>query len=137
MAKFVFTDVSLTVDGTDLSDHVESVSIAYQADAVELTAMGDSARNYLAGLTDGTITVTFLQDYAASNVDAILFPLVGAAGVDLVVKPTSASVGASNPSFTVACILTDYSGPVDATVGDAAKASATFQMTEAVARATS
>lgn len=137
MAKFVFTDASITVDGTDLSSNTESVTMQYQADAVECTTFGDSARSYLSGLTDGTVQVTFFQDYDASSVDAILFPLVGAAAVDVVVKPTSGAAATTNPEFTVACILTDYSGPVDASVGDAAQASATFQMTEGITRATS
>ena len=137
MAKFVFTDASLVVNSVDLSDHVESVTVAYNSDAVEDTAMGSTARSYKPGLTDSTVQVTFFQDYASSKVDATLFGLVGAAATTLVIKPTSSSVGATNPSFTVSAILTDYSGPVDASVGDAAKASATFQCTVALVRATS
>lgn len=127
MSKFVFTDASLTVGGVDLSDHVESVTLAYQSDAVETTSMGDSARTYVSGLTDATIQVSFFQDYDAASVNATLFPLVGGAATSLVIKPTSGAVAATNPSYTMNCVLTDYTGPVDASVGDAAKASATFQ----------
>jgi hypothetical protein len=137
MAKFVFTDASLVVDSVDLSEYVESVTVGYSSDAVESTAMGSTARSYEPGLTDSTISVTFFQDYAATKVDATLFGLIGAAATTLVVKPTSDAVGTDNPSFTVSAILNDYSGPVDASVGDAAKASATFQCTTALVRATS
>jgi hypothetical protein len=137
MAKFVFTDASFTVDSVDLSTNVESVTIGYSSDAVETTAMGSTARGYNPGLTDSTISVTFFQDYAATKVDATLFPLVGAAAVTIVIKPTSDAVGSENPSFTVSALLNDYSGPVDASVGDAAKASAMFQCTTAIVRATS
>ena len=136
MAKLVFTDAVFTVGGTDLSDHVETVTLAYQADAVEVTAMGASAREYLSGLTDGTCQITFYQDYAASSVDATLFALVGASESACTVKPTSGAISTSNPEFQFNAILTDYSGPVDASVGDAGQASATFQLTSAVTRDT-
>lgn len=136
MAKFVYTNAYVSINSVDLSDHVESVTLAYQADAVEVTAMGDAARNYVAGLTDGTLTVTFLQDFAAGEVDATLFGLVGAAAFACAVRPVNTTIAATNPEFQFNAILTDYSGPVDASVGDAAKASATFQLTSAVTRDT-
>jgi hypothetical protein len=134
MSKLVFTDAVVFIDTTDLSDHVESVTLSVSADSIELTGMGSTAREYGAGLTDGSLSVTFFQDYAASEVDVTLFTLVGAAAFACTVKPTSAAISATNPEYQFSAILTDYSGPVDASVGDAAKASATFQLTTAVTR---
>jgi hypothetical protein len=134
MSKFVFTDAVVFINTVDLSDHVESVTLATSADAVELTAMGATAREYGSGLKNGSLSVTFFQDYAASEVDVTLFSLVGAAAFACTVKPTSAAISATNPEFQFNALLTDYSGPVDASVGDAAKASATFQLTTAVTR---
>lgn len=136
MAKFVLNDASVVIDSVDLSDHVESVSLSYSADMVEVTCMGATGHEYAAGLVNGTLTLTFRQDFDADSVDATLFALVGAAGVTCVVKPTSSAVGATNPTFTGTALLSDYSGPVDGSVGSAANASATFQVSGAIARAT-
>jgi hypothetical protein len=133
MSKFVFTDAVVFINTVDLSDHVESVTLSVTADSIELTGMGATAREYGAGLTDGSLSVTFFQDYTAAEVDVTLFSLVGAAAFACTVKPTSAAISVSNPEFQFSALLTDYS-PADASVGDAAKASATFQLTTAVTR---
>ena len=59
-------------------------------------------------------SVTLFQDY--TNVDSVLFPLVGTT-IACVWKPGSGSVAASNPSFTGNALVTDYN-PVSGTVGD-------------------
>lgn len=137
MAKFALTDAYLDVDGTDLSDHVESIRLAYDAEMVDVTCMGDTGRTYTTGLVNGTLTVTFRQDYDASSVDATLFPLIGGASAAIEVRPTSAAAGTTNPSFTGTCYLQSYDGPVSGSVGQAANASATFQVSGTVSRATS
>ena len=100
MAKFVFKDCSIVLDGTDLSNKVESVTINYSADTPEDTAMGAGTHSRQPGLLDWTIEINFRQDFAAANVDAKLFPLIGATAFVTVIKPTSAAVSATNPSYT-------------------------------------
>lgn len=136
MPKFALKDASLTIDGTDLSDHVESLELSYEADMVEVTSMGDVGREYTPGLTNGTLSVTFRQNYDAGKVDATLFPLLGGASAAIVVKPTSGAVAATNPSFTATAHLSSYSGPVSGSVGDVANASAEFQLSGPITRAT-
>lgn len=125
MAEFVLKDASLVVNSVDLSDHVNSVTINYSAEIQDKTAMGDDSRTKLAGLKDFSIDVEFNQDHAASNVDATLFPLIGAAAFTVVVKPTSGSVSATNPSYSGSCLLESYA-PIGGGVGD--KASTTISM---------
>ena len=117
MAKFVLTDATVSIDGTDLSDHVESLTINYGAETPEQTAMTDITRRRLPGLIDWTIDVTFRSDFAASSVDAILFPLVGAAAVEVIIKPTSGAISATNPAFTGQVLIGTYN-PLAGTVGD-------------------
>jgi hypothetical protein len=138
MAKFVFDDASLTVGGTDLSDHIETITLAYDGESVECTSMGDSGRTYLSGLTTFTVDVTFRQDFDASKVDVTLFSLVGGSSAALVMRPIGTDVVSStNPQFSGSAILTTYSGPLAGTVGDIANATAAFQGTGALTRATS
>jgi len=77
MARIVLTDVGVVIGTTDLSDHVASVTINQNVDAVETTAFGDGGRTRTGGLEDSSITLDFHQDFATSNVDATIAPLVG------------------------------------------------------------
>ena len=135
MAKTILLDASVTVNSVDLSDHVESVEINISKDDVDLTSMGASAREHGAGLRDDQIVVNFFQDFAANEVDATLWPLLSSTGFTVVVKPTSASVSSTNPSFTATCLLFEYA-PLAGSVGEASQTSVTFQCTGAVVRAT-
>jgi len=126
MAQIVLTDVSVTINSVDLSDHVTSVTINHDADAVEITAMSDTAHKFTGGLENISVTVELQNDYAASSVDATLSPLVGSTTTVLIV-PTSAAVGATNPSFTVSDALCVSYQPVSGGVGELGTASVEFQ----------
>lgn len=98
--------------------------------------MSDDDREFLPGLRNWTMTLTMRNDFAASQVDATLYPLVGAAAFAVIARPTSAVVGATNPEYTGNAILTNYD-PFNASVGDLATTAPTLQGTGALARATS
>lgn len=138
MAIVMSNDVSLTVAGTDLSDHVQSIVVSMNAEDLDGTAMGATSRTHVRGLRDDRIEVTFLQDYAASEVDATLSGLFTSTGFSVVVKPTSSSVSSTNPSYTMTGILLDYQ-PIDATVGEISTPDVVFVPApgSSIARATS
>lgn len=136
MAHLVLTSAQVSIGGTDLSDHVTSVSVEYTAEDVDDTNMGSGgARERLGGLTDYTVTVEFAQDYAASAVDATLFGNVGSS-VAWTGKPTDASTSSTNPQFSGNAILTSYS-PLSGSVGEKAATSVTLPGTGTLTRATS
>lgn len=134
MATFVMTDASLTVGGTDLSDHIKSITISYSAAEQDNTAMGATAMSRLGGLLDWSMEVEFYQDYAVGEIDATMFSLVGTS-VALVAKPTSGSVSTTNPSYSGNGILTSYQ-PLGGAVGEIAMAPVSFVGNGALARAT-
>lgn len=134
MATFALTDASVTIGGVNLSDHVRSVTLEVSADELEDTAMGDTYRSRIGGLKDSSWTIEFNQDFAASNVDATLFPLLGTVAT-IVGKPTSAAVSATNPSYTGSALITQHS-PIANGVGDLATMSVTWPGAGAVTRAT-
>lgn len=136
MAKFVMTDAFVSINGVDLSDHVETVELDYRAELQDDTAMGDDTRSRLGGLKDWSLAVTFHQDYAASEVDATLFSLVGSTSTIIVRPDNSDGVGSTNPNFTGTAILEAYN-PMGGAVGELAKATATFQAAGTLSRATS
>lgn len=125
MAKFVFTDGFLSLNAVDLSDHVESITLTHGADTPESTAMSDLSHRRLPGLLDWSVEVSFRQDFAAANVDATLFPLVGAAAFAMEIRPDSAVVSATNPKFTGNVLIQSY-GVLTGTVADTANSPVTL-----------
>ena len=126
MAQIVLTDASITINSVDLSCRANTVTLNYEKEAVETTAFGDSGRTYTAGLQNVTVDIELQQDFAASNVEATVFPLVGTS-TTIVIKPTAAAVGAENPSYTVASTYLAAHTPVAGTVGELATTSLSFQ----------
>ena len=135
MADIVLTNASIVVNSVDLSAHVTSVAINRSADAVETTAMGDTARTYTGGLESGTLDITFNQDYASAKVEATLYGLVNTS-TTVVVKPTASAVAATNPSYTMSCFVAEYS-PVDGSVGDLSTVNLSWPINGAIVKATS
>lgn len=135
MATFAVTDASVTVGGTDLSDHVRSVNINISAEELDDTAMGDDWHSRLAGLKDWSVTVEFNQDFAASSVEATVWAAF-ATTASIVFKPTSSAVGSTNPSYTGNALISDAS-PIDSSVGELATISYTWSGAGAITRATS
>lgn len=139
MAKVILKDASVTINGVDLSDHVDSVEISEKWDNKDVTSMGATMKQYLLGLGDGSIKVDFFQDFAAASVDATLSALAGSNTTFTVVcKPTSAAVSATNPSYTMTAVLPEYQ-PLSGKVGDPSKLSVTFMNngSSGIVRATS
>jgi len=142
MAVVKFYDAVVTIDGTGGPPpvggtplpHVRSVTIDYNAEMLDISEMGSGGtRINMAGLMTWTITVSLLQDYAAANVDALLFPKIGAVSFFIQVKPTSAAVSATNPQFYGLTVLETYQ-PITGDVGTAQEVSATFQNAGALTR---
>lgn len=126
MGKVILKDASIKINGVDLSDHSSKVTIATQFNEVDVTAFGALYKEIAQGLGDASITVDFFQDFTAANVDATLWPLSQSGSVfPIVVKPTSATVSATNPTFTMQGILSDYN-PIDGSVGAASVTSVKF-----------
>jgi hypothetical protein len=135
MARIVLTDVSVTINSVDLSDHIASVTLETNYDEVETTAFGDTARTRVAGLSDSSISLDFHQDFAASEVEATIYPLLGTT-TSVVVKPTSGTVAADNPSYTMTCLVNQWS-PIAGSIGDLSSTSVTWPVSGAITKATS
>ena len=135
MAKFAATDYDITIDTVDFSDSLAAVTLDISKEQLETTAFGDAARTYIAGLQDGSVTLSFHQDFAASAVDATLHAALGTE-IAVVIKPTSGAVGAGNPSYSFNALVTQIT-PFSSNVGDLATQDVTFPISGAVTRATS
>jgi hypothetical protein len=128
MATMVYTDAFVSINSVDLSDHVKSVTLTYEAEVLDDTVMGTSGtRSAKPGLKNWTLEVNFLQDYAAASVDATLFPLVGAAAFPIKVRPVKGSaISSTNPEYQGNAILTSYP-PLTGEVGALSMATASMR----------
>jgi hypothetical protein len=134
LAKFVATDYKVTINGTNLSTSLASVELPIEIDEQETTAFGSEWRTRIAGLKSGSITLEFHQDFASGALDSILWPLLGT-NATVVVVPTSGTVTSSNPSYSGAFLVTQYT-PYASTVGDLATVSISWPLTGVLTRAT-
>lgn len=134
MAKFVATDYDITISGVDLSTSIAAVTLDVTAEEQDTTAFGATYRTRIAGLKDGSLSLDFHQDFGAASVDATLFPLLGSA-VAFVIKPTSGTVSATNPTYSGTAVVTQYQ-PFASSVGDLATLSVSWPLSGAVTRAT-
>jgi len=124
MARIVLTDVAVTINSVDLSDHIASVTLSTSADAVETTAFGQDSRTRVGGLKDNSVTFDFHQDFSATEVEATIYPLIG--GLTAVtVKPTAGAIAADNPSYQFDALVTEWT-PLNGAVGELSTASVTW-----------
>lgn len=133
-----------TVSGTiasssDITSFVQSVGVETSAALQDGTTFGSGGfvAQY-AGLKSGTFTLNVINDFAASQLDAIIRTTLGGLGATVYydVKPTSSARGASNPSYVGAVILSDWK-PITTQVGNLTVVSISWSTTGQFATLTS
>ena len=133
MARIVLTDAKVTINSVNLSDHIASVSLSITNDVVETSAFNSTAaKTRVAGLQDNSVTLEFHQDYATSNVEATIYPLLGNT-TTIVVSPTS-TVSATSPSYSFTALVSEWT-PLNGGVGELATASVTWPVSGAITKA--
>jgi poly(3-hydroxybutyrate) depolymerase len=95
----------VTVNSVDLTDQCNAASITRVIEALESTSFGKTARVYVGGLENSTLTLTLMNSFAVTETYATLAALVGAS-TTVTIKPTSAATSATNPLSTLTgCFL--------------------------------
>ena len=141
MARIVLTDVSVVFGASDdLSDHINSITLNSTYDVLEITnfaagAVGGynaASKERIAGLADNSVAFEFHQDFAASEVDAVLSAALGST-LAVKVKPTTGAISASNPEYQFNILVSEYPMLAGA-VGELATVSVTFPITGAIVK---
>lgn len=115
---------------TDISNVLNEVTMPRSIETGETTAFGSSAKSYVGGLSDSTISISGTYD---ATVDAHLAAIVGAADLlDFEYGPEGTT--STRIKFTGTCIMTSYE--VGSPVGDVVTFSAEFQVSGAITRGT-
>ena len=120
---------TLTINSVDLQDQCTSATINYVYEQLETTAFGDTARKFggaaVTSLQNNSIEVELFQSYASSETEQTIFSLVGVV-TTLVLKPTSAAVSATNPSYTLTGAYLESHTPINASLGELSTITLTF-----------
>ena len=136
MAVFLNNGVGVKVNSVDLSDHVNNITLNRNFDELEVTAMGDSGHRFVKGLEASSITIDFFNDEASSKtLQTLNSSSVWGNNVTVTVKQTNAATSASNPLYTMTCLVNNTT-PVNGAVGDLSTQSVTWNVSGTIAVAT-
>lgn len=130
----VVTNANVSIGGVDLSSHITKVTLSSSRAEIETTTFGNTARRRVAGLADNSVAIDFNQDFAAAQVEATLYPLLGSTAA-VIVRPNGTATSATNPSYSFNALVTEWM-PLDAQVGELATASITWPIDGTIAKAT-
>ena len=125
MAITLNNKVGLKINSINLSDHVTSFTLNRSKDQITVTAMGDTANKYVAGLSADTLTVSFLNDTAAANVLATLQAAYGTTVSFDCIQDSASAVSATNKLYS-GTILIDNLTDINGAVADIATMDLTF-----------
>ena len=132
MARLVLTNVEVTIAGVSLADHIASVTLGSTYDVLETTAFAGgnvpaAAKTRTAGLVDNSVTLEFHQDFAAGDVEATIYPLLGTVAA-IKIQPVNGAVSATNPEYQFDAVISEWT-PLNGAVGELATASVTWPIT--------
>ncbi|MGW3724144.1 phage tail tube protein [Streptomyces sp. NPDC000851] len=135
MAKMVLLAQFLSINANVLNAYTKKAELTVEVEDKDVTNYASNGwKEVLGGLKSGELSVEFLQDFAASQLDAIMWPLLGTV-VPFEVRADQAAVGTSNPKYTGSILINGWN-PIEGSVGDEATVSVSFPTSGAVVRAT-
>ncbi|MBK3625917.1 hypothetical protein JHN59_13900 [Streptomyces sp. MBT49] len=135
MPKMVLLAQYLSINANVLSAFTRKAEIAVEVEDKDVTTYASLGwKEVLGGLKSGELGCEFLNDFAATQLDSIMWPLLGLV-VPFEVRADQAAVGTSNPKYTGSILIKQWN-PLEGSVGDEATVGVTFPTSGAVARAT-
>ncbi len=135
MATFSATDYDILINAVNMSPMARSATLPITAAELDNTAFGSTYKSKIGGLKEAKLDIEWNQDFAAAQVDALLFPLFGTV-TTFELRPTSGARSATNPAYTGSVLISQYT-PLDAKVGDLAILKTSWPTSGTVLRQTS
>jgi hypothetical protein len=123
--------VGLKINNVDLSDHVTSVTLNQSFAELPVTAMGDSSEKFVKGLETATLTVSFLNDQAATSVLDTLSDAYGTTVAWKLIQDKVPAVSATNKLFSGDILINNLT-PINGAVGDMSTQDITFTVNSVV-----
>ena len=126
------TAAAPTVPSIDISAYVTNAVINQIVDELEVTAMGDSAHKFVAGLQSATFTIDFLNEWASSQVMQTLNAAFGQTLAISVITVKGTTVSAANPTYQFSVLVNNLTPIGQGGVAEIATSSITFTVNSAV-----
>ena len=131
MAITLNNKVGVKIATVDFSDLVTAATLNYAFEELEVTAMGDSARKYVKGLQTGTLTLSFLNDPASSEILDTLLTNFGTTAAVKMIQDSSSAVADGNKLYTFDILVNNLT-PINGATGDISTQDVTFTINSAV-----
>jgi hypothetical protein len=133
VSVYLSNGVVLTVNAVDLSSLVSSVTINRSFDELEITSMGDQGHRFTKGLEASSITIDLFNDEATNKtLQTLNSSSVWGNNVTVTVKQSSAATSATNPLYTMTCLVNNTT-PINGAVGDLSTQSLTWNVSGTIA----
>lgn len=133
MSTLVLINAFLEINAVNTSGWAKSAAIAVEAATLDASVFGDGWVVNKAGMKSGTIAINLLDDFAASQLDATLWPLF-ATTVAFKVRPDAGVIGTSNPQYSGSIVINQFQAGGE--LGTLAAKQLTFPLSGALVRAT-
>lgn len=121
----VLKDAYININTTVVSDHGNKVELNISYEELEYELFGQQAKNRAGGgLQDGSVAISFLNDFSAAALDEIFWGILGQV-VPYEIRPTSATRGPGNPSYTGNLFIKEWK-PIGGDVGKLVQVDVSF-----------
>lgn len=135
MPKMVLLAQYVSLNAVDLSEYTRKCELAVEVEDKDVTTYTSLGwKQVLGGLKSAELGIEFLQDFAATKLDSIIWPLLGTV-VPFEVRADQAAVGTGNPKYTGSVLINGWN-PLEGSIGDEASVSVGYPTSGAVTRAT-
>jgi len=126
------TAAAPTVPSIDISAYVTNAVINQIVDELEVTAMGDSAHKFAAGLQSGTFSIDLINDWATSQVMQTLNAAFGQTLAVSVITVKGTAVSAANPTYQFSILVNNLTPIGQGGVAEIATSSLSFTLNSAL-----
>jgi len=126
------TAAAPTVPSIDISAYVTNAVINQIVDELEVTAMGDTAHKFVAGLQSATFSIDFLNEWASTQVMQTLNAAFGQTLAVSVITVKGTAVSAANPTYQFSILVNNLTPIGQGGVAEVATSSLSFTVNSAV-----
>jgi hypothetical protein len=131
MAITLNNKVGVKIATVDFSDLVTAATLNYAFEELEITAMGSGSRQYVKGLQTGTLTLSFLNDPATSEILDTLLTNFGATVAVKMIQDSASAVADGNKLYTFDILVNNLT-PINGATGDLSTQDVTFTINSVV-----
>ncbi|ANH49229.1 major tail protein 2 [Freshwater phage uvFW-CGR-AMD-COM-C203] len=122
-------NVNVFINEYDFSTYFNDVSATSTVETAEVSAFGSSAKEYIVGLLDGTVSLSGMFDGTATGTDVVFSAVLGSTTKQNVIVAPS---GHSNGATAIVLEADDTSYEVSGAIADVVQTSAEFQSSDGV-----